>query len=723
MRGGGNFFSTPCNRRFLPGPKKKVAAMQPEPSLPPTCPAWMSECVREELEIERRQRNHQRKHGLPRVPPPLLSDDSSGESSGDDKAAVQRPRHLPLQQQQQWMYETPAIQSSFCQPCGEWTAEDVDELMQEAEARANGTLEQYELERAQCEAADPRRHAGRSIADVVREAGGVLPRVSLQHRLAFQDLRCLDGLVLDTWEERILWGTDTAVKVPPPPPPPRSLARADLFGCEAPEAGLLDPPSAPLPPPATDATLFNIFSDARGALQRLPPTAVVRTTTTPLCFSWLPSKKRCRREMPPLAPPSLPRSVEPSKAALWGCIAPHATKHQPHQPPKPSLPLPIRNPQLEADADWSWLTKGIAWDHRPSAMRMTSSVVVKHTAAVSANTTKSPEFRLDLFNVSCDQHYQNHASFLVHEIGRNERLDHTHADSAIELNARWYSTHWTPDGVRVPPTACNVMSTPSVAAADDASPSPPLAIASTPPIPTDSLVSLAPEPGESLVMFEYLERDPLVLCNQGMISQVTSYVRDAVPANMSDVPGQVVRLSAIESSPLSLGDIPAGVARPTQIVSNRLFSAPIVLHQATKPGASTRTIARSPAQRDMDCTFLLVPDDTGSGWIVQALPPCFCVGQLEPNVVVPRPSSPEAHSLHQKIIKSTLLRRFLSTPGARVRLGQMLDACGAEHETLIRSVLKETCVFDRAFASWSLDARDSSPTPNQLHEICTPEHW
>jgi hypothetical protein len=702
------------------------------------CPSWLSECVREELELEQKQRNYRRKHGMRAVlaQKRLIKsvDDEDDEYDQQQQQHQQEenrrttPSSLPSNRST-WVYETRAIDLPFCQP-EQLTEEDIDEMHQEAEARANGTLDQYIQARAACEAADPRRHTGRSLTDVARETG--------RHYInlfTLYDASRTNGIVTEKWEERIVWGNDT-----PPRPVVRKL-RQDFF--PAAELSVV-PVSLPitattkeLPPVATFHDIFNnVLSDT--TTTPLTPTIVtVIKPHAPIRFSWIaaiPNKRRrVSTHFPPPPPPLFPLPVTTClhKETLWGiCAAPRVDNlllpSPPLQPSPLSKPLVLRNPYLEAESSWDWLTNGIVWERDchappPPPITCTLSLPVKRPPS-SSRVPPLPEFCIEAFNVSCDKHYHNNDNFLVHEVGRNDKLDQSHAACAIDLEARWYSAHWTTDGKRVCDGGGGGDHGDDLISSLDKAPI--LPSAAPEPLPT-TLLSPALEASRGLVLFEYLERDPLVLCGRGMTSQVLSYVRNAVPTDMSDVPGQVVRLSEIGSSPFSLGDIPSGVSKPTQVISNRLFSAPIALHQAMLQSdvPLTKRVARSPAQRDMDCTFLLVRDNDKNVWTYQALPPCFSVGQLEPKVVIPRPSTPDAHALHQRIIKSTLLRRFLSTPGASVGLDQMLAACGAEHETLVRRILKETCTYDRESTSWSLHKSESLLTSSQLQEVCTPEHW
>ena len=215
-----------------------------------------------------------------------------------------------------------------------------------------------------------------------------------------------------------------------------------------------------------------------------------------------------------------------------------------------------------------------------------------------------------------------------------------------------------------------------------------------------------------IILAEYCEEHPFYVQRPGMSTRIRTYYCPKPDADASMAPHHVyggpnAKVGAgFENSPF-LGALMPG--EDFQAFDNSLFRAPVYQHRMP---SSDFIVVR---QRD--------------NLYVRRINDIFCVGQLLPKVVMPRPDSKQSQSYQRDRLTVAIHRLFqnkgTSTYGRRVRVEDVRKLFPRHSEANIRKRLKPYAYFQRGgddTGAWEWKLGDDRKIGDlQLQELVTPE--
>ncbi|VDO20453.1 unnamed protein product [Haemonchus placei] len=209
-----------------------------------------------------------------------------------------------------------------------------------------------------------------------------------------------------------------------------------------------------------------------------------------------------------------------------------------------------------------------------------------------------------------------------------------------------------------------------------------------------------------LVLLEYSEEHPPLLCQPGMASKIKNYYKK-VKERDSDVDPdfEFGDMAYLHTVPF-LGQLQPGQAM--QSIENNLFRAPIYRH--------------APQHTD----YLLIRNR--NGWFIRPCPPSFLVGQQCPLYEVPSPNSKRATIFVRDFLLAFIYRLFWASEHRprRLKMDDIKAAFPHYAESSVRKRLKQCSDFKRLGTGpdqnyWVLRPEFRLPSKEEVLAMVTPE--
>lgn len=207
-----------------------------------------------------------------------------------------------------------------------------------------------------------------------------------------------------------------------------------------------------------------------------------------------------------------------------------------------------------------------------------------------------------------------------------------------------------------------------------------------------------------LMLLEYSEEHPPLLCQPGMASKIKNYYKKK-PGKDVDPDFEFGEMAYLHSVPF-LGQLQPGQAM--QSIENNLFRAPIYRH--------------SPNHAD----YLLIRNR--NGWYVRPCPPEFLVGQQCPLYEVPSPNSKRATIFVRDFLLAFIYRLFWASEHRprRLKMDDIKAAFPHYAESSVRKRLKQCSDFKRLGTGpdqnyWVLRPEFRLPSKEEVLAMVTPE--
>ncbi|KAK6728026.1 hypothetical protein RB195_005591 [Necator americanus] len=207
-----------------------------------------------------------------------------------------------------------------------------------------------------------------------------------------------------------------------------------------------------------------------------------------------------------------------------------------------------------------------------------------------------------------------------------------------------------------------------------------------------------------LVLLEYSEEHPPLLCQPGMASKIKNFYKKK-PGKDADPDFEYGDMAYLHTVPF-LGQLQPGQAM--QSVENNLFRAPIYRH--------------SPQHND----YLLIRNR--NGWFIRPCPPLFLVGQECPLYEVPSPNSKRATIFVRDFLLAFIYRLFWASEHRprRLKMDDIKAAFPHYAESSVRKRLKQCSDFKRLGTGpdqnyWVLRPEFRLPSKEEVLAMVTPE--
>uniref|UniRef100_A0A0K0CU91 DUF3591 domain-containing protein n=1 Tax=Angiostrongylus cantonensis TaxID=6313 RepID=A0A0K0CU91_ANGCA len=204
-----------------------------------------------------------------------------------------------------------------------------------------------------------------------------------------------------------------------------------------------------------------------------------------------------------------------------------------------------------------------------------------------------------------------------------------------------------------------------------------------------------------LILLEYSEEHPPLLCQPGMASRIKNYYKK-VNVDPDFEYGDMAYLHTVPF----LGQLQPGQAM--QSIENNLFRAPIYQH--------------SPQYTD----YLLIRNR--NGWFIRPCPPIFLVGQECPLYEVPSPNSKRATIFVRDFLLAFIYRLFWASEHRprRLKMDDIKAAFPHYAESSVRKRLKQCSDFKRLGTGpdqnyWVLRPEFRLPSKEEVLAMVTPE--
>ncbi|KAE9415430.1 hypothetical protein Angca_006843, partial [Angiostrongylus cantonensis] len=207
-----------------------------------------------------------------------------------------------------------------------------------------------------------------------------------------------------------------------------------------------------------------------------------------------------------------------------------------------------------------------------------------------------------------------------------------------------------------------------------------------------------------LILLEYSEEHPPLLCQPGMASRIKNYYKKK-PGKDVDPDFEYGDMAYLHTVPF-LGQLQPGQAM--QSIENNLFRAPIYQH--------------SPQYTD----YLLIRNR--NGWFIRPCPPIFLVGQECPLYEVPSPNSKRATIFVRDFLLAFIYRLFWASEHRprRLKMDDIKAAFPHYAESSVRKRLKQCSDFKRLGTGpdqnyWVLRPEFRLPSKEEVLAMVTPE--
>nr|CDJ83308.1 Bromodomain domain containing protein [Haemonchus contortus] len=207
-----------------------------------------------------------------------------------------------------------------------------------------------------------------------------------------------------------------------------------------------------------------------------------------------------------------------------------------------------------------------------------------------------------------------------------------------------------------------------------------------------------------LVLLEYSEEHPPLLCQPGMASKIKNYYKKK-PGKDVDPDFEFGDMAYLHTVPF-LGQLQPGQAM--QSIENNLFRAPIYRH--------------APQHTD----YLLIRNR--NGWFIRPCPPSFLVGQQCPLYEVPSPNSKRATIFVRDFLLAFIYRLFWASEHRprRLKMDDIKAAFPHYAESSVRKRLKQCSDFKRLGTGpdqnyWVLRPEFRLPSKEEVLAMVTPE--
>ncbi|KJH47153.1 Bromodomain protein [Dictyocaulus viviparus] len=207
-----------------------------------------------------------------------------------------------------------------------------------------------------------------------------------------------------------------------------------------------------------------------------------------------------------------------------------------------------------------------------------------------------------------------------------------------------------------------------------------------------------------LILLEYSEEHPPLLCQPGMASKIKNYYKKK-PGKDVDPDFEYGDMAYLHSVPF-LGQLQPGQAM--QSIENNLFRAPIYRHSS------------------QHTDYLLIRNR--NGWYIRPCPPIFLVGQECPLYEVPSPNSKRATIFVRDFLLAFIYRLFWASEHRprRLKMDDIKAAFPHYAESSVRKRLKQCSDFKRLGTGpdqnyWVLRPEFRLPSKEEVLAMVTPE--
>ncbi|MCJ1445599.1 MAG: hypothetical protein MMC23_006104 [Stictis urceolatum] len=232
----------------------------------------------------------------------------------------------------------------------------------------------------------------------------------------------------------------------------------------------------------------------------------------------------------------------------------------------------------------------------------------------------------------------------------------------------------------------------------------------------DETEKLSLKDNSHLLLLEYSEEHPDLMCNFGMGSRVINYYRKkdlADPERPKLDIGEVQVLLPQDKSPFSIfGHIDPGEVTPA--IYNGLYRAPI-FQQKAKPS-----------------DFLMIRNSTGKEgvkWYMRSIEYLRVVGQLFPSQEVPRPNGRKVSTAAKNRVKMIAYRLMRRADGNKIGVFDVTEHVSDSIELLnrqkadmqSRQKMKEFLSYNKEYKLWGMAGNQPVPDEDSTRSALPPE--